>query len=189
MIISLILFITFIISALFLNSNNQWCILISVFVIIFLFERRAFNILLKLKFLLFLAILLFGVPVFLGQRDMMFYGIPYSREYFRISVSMVNRSLIILLSLRMFTHRITTEQIASGIKRIGLNKFSDVLSISIGVLPDIKRIAVNTFRDFKESPRQKNIIVDAYHWTVKLFARILIFAQTYDPPKIEDSSK
>jgi hypothetical protein len=81
----------------------------------------------------------------------------------------------------------TIEQITKGLKKIRLNKFSDVLSISIGVLPEIRRITVNSFKDYRKSPRKKNIIFDSYHWIVKLFARILTFAHTYDPTKIKDN--
>ncbi len=137
--ITLFLLIIFIGLAVFITYENLWYIVPAVLIVIFITEKKTFQLFLRWKFLLFLTILSVGVPLFLGTKDESFWGISYSKEYFQMSIVMVNRSIIILLSIRMFTNRISIGQISHALNRIKMQKFGQVFTISMHTLPEIKK--------------------------------------------------
>lgn len=173
------LFIAILISALSLNPSNQWYIFIPVVIIIFFSNRRAFDIFLKWKFNLLLLSLLLGVPLLLGEKDMRFLGISYSSEYFQMSLLMFNRSVLILLGIKMFTNKISIEKIAAALQKIHLYHFSILFSTALRALPEIRVIAQNTYREFRRTPRHTNVFSHLYNWLVKLMVRIVYFADQY----------
>lgn len=179
------LFITFIGLALTINFNNQWYIIPPILIIIFIVERQAFLILFRWKFLVFLAILLFGTPVFLGKKDAILCGILYSLEYFEMSIVMLQRSIIILLSIKMFTNRISINQISNGLKNLKLYKFGEVFSISMRVLPEIRLIILKSIEEFRQKPRKSNIFSELFGWAVNLMSQILNYANQYNRSDIE----
>jgi len=173
------LFIAILISALLLNPSNQWYIFIPVVILIFFVNRRAFYIFLKWKFNLLLLSLLLGVPLLLGEKDTRFLGISYSSEYFQMSLLMFNRSILILLGIKMFTNKISIQEIASGLQKIHLYHFSILFSTALRALPEIRVIAQNTFSEFRRTPRHTNVFSHLYNWLVKLMVRIVYFADQY----------
>jgi hypothetical protein len=176
-----ILFITllFIGSAVLLSWNLQLFIIPPVFLTIFFIHPKAFHLFLKWKFDIFILLLLFGIPLLLGEKNATVLGIPYSYEYFQKSLVMVNRSLIILLSIRMFTGKISPEQLSLWLKKLHLHNFSEVLSISMGVLPELKAITHKSFREARLSPRNINILKRLFKAMVRFMVQILSFADHY----------
>jgi len=173
------LFIMILISAVLINQSNQWFIFIPVVLLIFFIDRQPFLIFLNWKFDLLILNLLLGIPLILGKKDTSWYGIPYSLEYFQMSLVMINRSILILLGVRMFTHKISIQQIGQSLHKIHLQRFSEVFSTALRVLPELKVITHNTYQEFKRTPRNKNMISHLYDWLVKLTIRILYFADQY----------
>jgi len=138
-----------------------------------------FRILFKWKFLLFLGILVFGVPLFAGEKDAVFYGFHYSGYMFRMSVVMAGRSVLILMAIKLFTGRISVEQIAAGMKRIHLRHFSEVFALSMQALPEIRYIATTTYREHREAPRKRNIFSHLFGFAVQLIVRIIEYAENF----------
>lgn len=181
--ITLFLLIIFIGLAVFITYENLWYIVPAVLIVIFITEKKTFQLFLRWKFLLFLTILSVGVPLFLGTKDESFWGISYSKEYFQMSIVMVNRSIIILLSIRMFTNRISIGQISHALNRIKMQKFGQVFTISMHTLPEIKKITLDTITEFRHTPRNQNIFIELYNYMIKLIVRVLIYAYHYDTQK------
>ncbi len=146
---------------------------------VLLVDRRALFILLRWKFLLFLSLLVFGIPLFIGQRDGLFLGIPYSREIFRMSVEMASRSVILLMAIKTFTGNISVEQMSQGFQRLRLHRFSEVFSLSMNMLPRIRQIALETFQEFRQDSRGGFRMKEAFHLLALLIARLLHFAEKY----------
>lgn len=174
------------IMAVSVNFTNQWFLVPVALAFLALLDLQVFRILLKWKFLLFLAILVFGVPLFAGTKDKSFLGIPYSFEIFQMSVEMAHRSVIILMSVKMFTNRISVDQMARAMQRIRLRQFSQVFALALKVLPEIRVITVNTFKEYRTRERRQNFIADAFHWLVKLMVRIIHYANTLQLEKHDD---
>jgi hypothetical protein len=176
-----IFFITiiFIALAILLNWHTQWYIIPTVFLTIFAIHPQAFHLFLKWKFILFILLLLVGIPLLLGEKNATFWGIRYSYEYFQKSLIMVNRSLIILLSIRMFTGKIAPEQLSIWLKKVHLRNFSDVLSVSMGVLPELKTITKESYHQSQNSITNDHFLKKIFNGIVRLLVKILNFADQY----------
>ena len=173
------LFILVLISAILINQSNQWFIFPPMILLLFLVDRQAFRIFLNWKFDFLLLVLFAGIPLVLGKNDASWYGIPYSSDYLLMSLVMIKRSILILLGIKMFIHKISLEQISRSLQKIRLQRFSEVFSTAMRVLPEVRVITSNTYREFKRTPRDKNILSHLYDWLVKLAVRILFFADQY----------
>lgn len=146
---------------------------------VFFVDRQALRTVLKVKFLLFLSILVFVIPALIGQKDAHLFGIRYSSHIFHISVEMAHRSIFILLAVKIITRNITTEQLVAGFQKIHLNQFSEVFSISMKMMPEIRGIFQRTFGEFRNSRGSRNIVAETYRFTIRLFVNILFFAEDY----------
>ena len=179
----LLLFFIFIILAMMIDSENQWYITLPLLTVIFFISRSSFRLFMKWKLILLLCFLAFGAPLILGIKDCSFLGIPYSSEYLMISTIMVNRSIIILLSIKMITQKIPVDQMSRGLQRIRLKQFSQVFSTALIVLPEVKLLTKTTFQEFKTRNKEGNFFSDVYYFSVKLIIKILRFADNYSPEK------
>ncbi len=173
-----ILFLVLLLLAVLADYETLVLIVPLAALLIFLGGRQAFRLLLRVKLLAFLAFLAFGVPVFAGSKDAVFMGIPYSAEIFRMSVVMVFRSLIILMAVKMFTSRISVEQMAAVFHRIRLRQFSLIFSLAMGMLPQIRRITLNTFREVRRTRPGWIGLPAIFDGLVTLLVRIIAFAES-----------
>lgn len=171
--------IGYITAALIVNFENQWFIVPPVLITMLILDAQVFRIFLKWKFITFLGVLVFGLPLFIGSKDASFLRIPYSSSVFEMSLVMFHRSIIILMSIKIFTNRIPLVQISKSIQNTRLKKFGQVFSISMDTLPEINSITKNSLQEFRRKPRSKNIISEVFDSLVRLFVRILYFAEDY----------
>lgn len=162
-------------SVAFINTRNMFLIFSVAMILSMVIDLKALRPLLRWKFLLFLAILIFGVPLFIGSRESLFLGIPYSHDILMMSVNMGLRSLIILTAIKIFTNHVTTEQMGDWLKRLRLKHFSEVFATAMQIMPKVKEISLQTFEEFRHSPRQLNLFSHVFTWTAKLIARLLFF--------------
>lgn len=140
-------------------------------------DRKALKIFLRWKFLSFLAFLILVIPVLIGKRESLFWGIPYSKDIFVMSLSMALRSVIILSAIKIFTNHISIEQMSRALQRIRLRNFSQVFAIAMNQLPQIKKIARETFDEFKRNEANANIFSHTLNSFARLIARILYYAE------------
>ncbi len=166
--------------ALGMSYRNLVILVPLTFALALLTDLVAIRRIFRWKFVAFLAVLVFGIPLFIGQRNALFLGVPYSPEIFRMSVVMAFRSMAILMAIKIFTAHISVEQMAAALQRVRLKQFSHVFTISMHLLPEIRRITLNTFREYRTSVQGWNIFSQTFDWTVKLIVRLLYFAEQYD---------
>ena len=128
---TLLIFLIFLVMALVLNVRNQVIIFPLALAGMALLNTGVFRLFLRWKFLLFLGILVFAVPLFAGQKEALFLGISYSSELFRSSLVMAQRSIILLMGLKFLTSRISVEQMAQWLAGSRFKRFSQVFSLSM----------------------------------------------------------
>lgn len=163
--------------ALSVTYSNQFYTVPLAMLPIVLTDRSVLRILRRWKLVGFLVLMIFGVPLFVGDRSALFFGIPYSPEYFKISVVMGYRSIIILFSLKMFTNRIPLRELARRMQGGRFSKFGQVFSMASDLLPELRQVAVKTYTDYKGSGRDRNIVSHNFHWVTELIVRLLLTAE------------
>ncbi len=166
--------------ALMLNFSNQFMILPVLLLVMFFLQADVYRFFLRWKFLVFLGILVLGVPLFAGEKNSTILGISYSRDLFRSSVVMAERSIILLMGLKFFTSRISVEQMSEAIAKSRFKQFSRVFSLSMESLPEVKTITLDTLREFRQESRGKRRFSNVSGYSIKLMVRILHYAG-YNP--------
>ncbi len=169
--------IILLLSVAFMNPHNMLFIFTLAMISGVIIDLKALRPLLRWKFLFFLGILVFGTPLFIGSRQSSFLGIPYSADILRMSANMALRSVIILMAIKIFTNHISIEQMSNWLKRVRLKNFSEVFATSMKMMPKVKEISLQTFEEFRHSPKNLNMFSQAFTWTAKLIARLLFFVE------------
>lgn len=177
---NLIILAFFIILAISLNATNDYILFPLAVAGICILNRSVFRILSKWKLWLFLAVLVLLVPLFAGNKDAILLGVSYSSELLGTSFIMVQRSIIILLALKLFTSRISLDKLAEAMEQTRFKRFSRVFSISMRVLPDIRSITVDTFHEHRYSRGKRNFFRHTFDYGVKLSVRVLQYAENFN---------
>ena len=164
-------------SIIFMNSHNMFFIFALTICLSIIVDYSALRPLARPKFVLFLVILMFGVPLFIGGRKAHFYGIPYSEDILLMSINMGLRSIIILTAIKILTNHISVEQMGEWLRRMRLKHFSEVFATSMKLMPRVKEISFETFSEFRRSPARLNLFTHVFNWTAKLIARLLFFIE------------
>ncbi|MEJ2048371.1 MAG: hypothetical protein P8Y60_00740 [Calditrichota bacterium] len=185
----LLILAAYLVAAMILTYQNQIFIVPTAIVSMFLIDRRAFRPFLKWKFILFIAILVIGTPLILGEKDAQIFGLRYSSSMFQISLVMFYRSIIILGAIRIFTNKISMTQLSTALYKIKLKKFSDALAISMETLPEIKIMTQESIGEFRKKEKSKNIIKELFDFFVHLIIKILKFAEAYHAKSIQSKVK
>lgn len=175
----------YLIAAMMLTYQNQIFIVPAAIVSMLLIDRRAFRPFLKWKFILFIAILVGGTPLILGEKDAQIFNLRYSSSIFQISLVMFYRSVIILGAIKIFTNKISISQLSTALHKIKLKKFSDALTVSLETLPEIKIITQESIGEFRKKEKSKNFIKELFEFVVHLIIKILKFAESYHAKSIQ----
>jgi len=144
---SLLYFFLGVIAALLLNEHNHLCLFPAALAGLALIDRRAFRIFLRWKLWLFF-LLLVAIPVLVvGPRDARWINLPYNSTMLRLNLLMVERSILLMLTLRMFTNRISPAALSRGLARIHLQQFDEVFRLSQSMLPELSAAIGRSFKD------------------------------------------
>jgi energy-coupling factor transporter transmembrane protein EcfT len=138
-----------------------------------------FRILLRWKLLLFLALIVGGVPLLLGERTALFAGVRYDPEYVRIGAVMAARAIVILLALRLFTSRISLEQLAAALARTRFRQFGEAFGLGMELLPQVRAAAAECYTQYRRAMPRRRVIRHTLSWTVELMASVVVRAETY----------
>ena len=166
----------FIAAAVGVTFKNQAVLVPFAWAVLLLVDRRVFRIFLNWKFLLFLALMVIGMPLVCGEKDVRLWGVPYSREVFQMGVVMAQRGVILVLAIRMFTNRISLSQISASLQQTRLHHFSEVFALAMDSLPTIRTLATHTFQECRQAPEGKNMFSRMFGFFVKLLVAILLYA-------------
>ena len=178
-----LIFLIFLAMALLLNVRNQVIIFPLALAGMVLLNTGVFRLFLRWKFLLFLAILVFAVPLFAGHKDALFLGIAYSSELFRSSLVMAQRSIILLMGLKFLTSRISVEQMAQWLASSRFKRFSQVFSLSMQALPEVRSITTETLRDYRKNSDGGNFFSNISSYSIRFMVRMLQFAGSFSEEK------
>jgi hypothetical protein len=163
-------------AALLLKDQTHLFLFPATLTALALIDRRAFRIFLKWKLWL-LFLLLVAIPVLLvGTRDARWFGLPYNSAMLHLNLIMVERSMIIMLAVKMLTNRLTPEILSGGLKRLRLHQFEQVFSLAQTMLPELR----DTVRDeLKEVEWRKAARSPASMTTLlsRLVAKIVFYAR------------
>lgn len=169
--------------AISVTFENQLILLPVALLPVLVLEPGIFRFLLRWKLLLFLAVMVGGVPLVLGDRSATFMGIPYAPDYVQATVVMASRSLVILLSLKLFTQRLSLEELAERLGRTRFRQFGEAFTLSMELLPQLRRTAVQAYGEYRRAMPGRNVVRHTLSWAVELIARVLIHAEAYQYEK------
>jgi hypothetical protein len=181
-----LLLVAYLAAALIVTYQNQFYIVPIAVISMLIIDHRAFRPFLRLKFIFFLALLVFGTPLLLGEKDAHFFRIPYSSAMFQISLIMFYRSIIILGAIKIFTNKISLVQLSTALHKIKLKKFGEALTISLETLPEIKTITRSSIGEFRKKEKSKNFIREIFDFVVHLLIKILKFAEDYHGKSVQN---
>ncbi|HNW58669.1 MAG TPA: hypothetical protein PKI62_03200 [bacterium] len=119
-------------------SNQIWLFPVAVAAVAMI-DRRAFRIFQRWKLWLFF-VLIVAIPVLLvGNKDAIWLGLPYNSRMLRLNLLMVERSILLMLTIKSFTNRLSPERLSNGLKRLHLHQFDEVFRLAQGMLPELHK--------------------------------------------------
>jgi len=125
-------------AALLLRESNQLYLFPAALLLLTLIDPRAWRIFRRWKLWLFFFFVV-AVPVlFVGTRDALWLTIPYNSRMLALNLVMLERSIIIMLAIRMFTNRLSPEALSRGLARLRLQQFDEVFGLARTMLPELQ---------------------------------------------------
>jgi hypothetical protein len=162
-----------------ITYQNGWLLVPVALAPVLLLDRRLFRVLLHRRLLLFLALMVVGVPALIGTKTASFMGVPYSPEYLRASLVMVLRCMVILLALRLFTSRLSLVELAERVRHTRFRQFGEAFILATELLPRFRATATQAYAEFRTGLPARNLLHHTASWTVELIARVLVDAEQY----------
>ncbi len=134
-------------AALSLKEGNHLYLFPASLAVLGLAEPRAYRIFLRWKLVLFFALLV-AIPVFLlSPRDGRWLGVPFNSAMLRLNLLMVERSIILMLSIKMLTNRLSPQTLSRGLSMLRLQQLERVFGISQALLPGLRETVTGFFMD------------------------------------------
>jgi hypothetical protein len=125
-------------AALLLRESNQFWLFPAVLIVLAVTDRTIFRIFRRWKLWFFLALLV-AVPVLLvGEKDGSWMGLAYNSGMLRLNLLMVERSIILMLTIKMFTNRLEPESISRALAWLRLHQFDQVFRLAQKMLPGLR---------------------------------------------------
>ncbi len=140
------IFILGVAAALFLNETTHLVLFPVALLGLALIDWRAYRIFRRWKMWLFFILLLLIPVLLVNPKDAEWLGIPCNRRMFQLNLIMVERSILIMLSLKLFTNHISLDSISAGLKRLRLHQFEQVFRLAMTLLPQVRAIAAASFK-------------------------------------------
>jgi energy-coupling factor transporter transmembrane protein EcfT len=116
------------------------CFLVAVVV-----YPRSFRRLMRLRWLVMIALLALPPVFLLGELDHSFRGVPYSSEGLSSSLQITLRVIVVLVSVDGFTSSVDIASIAGLLERFGLRGLGFSMGVALNLLPSLQTAAVNTW--------------------------------------------
>jgi len=166
-----------------ITFENQVVLVPAALLPVILIDRALLRALLRLRLLLFLGAIIGGVPLLLGEKTAIFLGMPFSPEYFRSGVVMVDRCIVIMLALKLFTSRLSPEELTARARGTRFHRFGETCSLALELLPRLRNTARGTWREFRAAKPRGSFVAHTASWTIELIARVIIAAENqHDDP-------
>ena len=143
----LVCFLLGVAAALSLSLGNHYYLFPAALAGLALADRRAYRIFLRWKLWLFFLLVVAIPVVVVAPRDAEWIGINYTATMLRLNLLMVERSILLMLSLKMLTGRISPFELSRSMKRAGLAQFDEVFRLSQKMLPGLRTTVTLAFRE------------------------------------------
>jgi len=111
-----------------------------------LFYPKSFQRIMRLRWLMMIAILAIPPIFVVGNIDQSLMGIPYSTEGVSASLVIFTRVIVVLISIDGFTNSVDISSIASLFERIGFRGLGFTMGVALNLLPSMERAAINTWQ-------------------------------------------
>jgi len=142
-----LLFLLTLAAAVLVNEANHRLLFPAVMTLLAWSDRRSLRLLLRWKLWLLLALLILVPSLLVGNKDQVWLGMPYNSSMFRLNLLMVERSLIIMLSVRMFTNHLSPDVLSHTLVRMRLHRFNRIFHLALALLPDIRVLVMNSLQN------------------------------------------
>ncbi|MBN2472937.1 MAG: energy-coupling factor transporter transmembrane protein EcfT [Anaerolineae bacterium] len=104
---------------------------------------RALRQILRLRYLVWMLLLALPTVFFLGERDAVFYGVPYSSEGLLAAGQIAMRYVVVLVALQGFTSAVEITALAGLLERFGLRGLGFSLGVALNLLPSLQQSSTN----------------------------------------------
>ena len=111
-----------------------------------LFHPKSFRRIIRLRWLILLALLAIPPIFVVGDIDQSTLGIPYSSEGLNASLVIFIRIIVVLISIDGFTNAIDISSIASLFEKLGFRGLGFTMGVALNLLPSMEKAAINTWQ-------------------------------------------
>jgi energy-coupling factor transporter transmembrane protein EcfT len=105
----------------------------------------AFRRVFRLRWLIWMLLLVLPTLFFLGERDSLFMGIHYSSEGLQAGLQIMARYIVVLVAVQGFTSAVDITTVAGLLERFGLRGLGFSLGIAINLLPSLQESATHAW--------------------------------------------
>lgn len=119
------------------------------FAIMLIFDRKGLKDLGRIKFWLFIFLIVMVLTFFLNPDKPLISRIKYSPENLDIALKMTLRAISIYMGVILFTRNVSIEELLFILKKSGFKEFSTALPIALNVVPLLRRNTIQSITAFK----------------------------------------
>jgi energy-coupling factor transporter transmembrane protein EcfT len=106
---------------------------------------RSFGRLMRLRWLVMIALLALPPLFLLGEQDRTIWGIPYSSLGLVSGLQIMLRIIVVLVAVDGFTSSVDIASIAGLLERFGLRGLGFSMGVALNLLPSLQTAATNTW--------------------------------------------
>jgi len=115
------------------------------FLVAALVYPRSFRRIIRLRWLVMIALLAIPPLFFLGDLDRSILGISYSSQGLTSSLQILMRIVVVLIAVDGFTGSVDIASIAGLLERFGLHGLGFSMGVALNLLPSLQISAINTW--------------------------------------------
>lgn len=123
-----------------------WIAVICLIMILFSYTGLTLNRLLHPRRLLLLALMALPPLFFLGQRDQVLMGIPYSSTGAIAAAQIALRFVVVMAAVDGFTRTVEISELAGLFERLGLKGLGFSLGVALNLLPALQQSSLNAWQ-------------------------------------------
>ena len=106
---------------------------------------HSFRRIMRLRWLVMIALLAIPPLFFLGEFDRTLWGIAYSSQGLTSSLQILLRIVVVLITVDGFTNSVDIASIAGLLERFGLRGLGFSMGVALNLLPSLQTSALNTW--------------------------------------------
>jgi hypothetical protein len=136
----------------------------------------------KISFLILVIMLTVLQPLFMGEKDLLVFGINFSTEGFYNGLMMVMRAVVMIPSISYLSKTVDRNKLRNLFGKIGIKNFDEIFQHSQQMLP----VLTERIKSYFASENKKYF--NPIEFTARFFAFIIKSVQSYSPDPKEEKS-